>query len=322
MSYKQCCQLGGTSKAAGKFSAAGPLVFGMRKRARNLRFGAMACVALLMAAAGPSVSYSQEASAQGPMLCSTDAGFVPFSYTNSEGKLEGFQIELFNEVARRLGRELQITSMPHAGEAAAIMAGRFQFSCGNMTITKERAEHMLFTEPYISVSWRFAIKKGSAPITSEDDLRGKVVAINAGSVPAEVWLAKNAERLNITIMQFPGQSEAIQAVLQGRAYAYYNSNIPVEYVAKTVPQLEASWVSPGATQVWSSPFGPDQKQLRDEVGDALVCMKRAGFIAKLYEKYLGVPPQDGSATVTAYPGYGMEGFAGFEDRPQNPDCKD
>jgi polar amino acid transport system substrate-binding protein len=259
------------------------------------------------------------ASAQEPLHCSIDPTFAPHAMVTLDGKLEGFQIDLFNEVARRMGRDINIEPMAHAGEFPALASKRIDFICGPMTVTEERAATLLFTEPYLWTAWQFGIKEGSAPITSEEDLRGKTFSVIKG-IPAEKWFHDNAERLDVKVLPFEGQADAIQAVLQGRAYAYVNGSSSVKYVATQVPGIVADWVKPDTRTAWAAPFRADSDELRKAVEDTLVCMKRDGFIAQISEKWFGAAPQPGDAEVTEFPGYGTPGFKGYDTAPQNPNC--
>jgi polar amino acid transport system substrate-binding protein len=217
-------------------------------------------------------------------------------------------------------RKIDIEPMAHAGEFPALFAGRIDFICGPMTVTKERAKSVVFTEPYLWTEWQFAIKKGSAPIKSEEDLRGKTFAVTKG-IPQEKWLNEKAQALNLKVLPFEGQSDAIQAVVQGRAYGYVNGTTSIKYLATKVPMVVADWVVPGTRSAWATPLRKDNGELRKQIEDALVCMKRDGSIAKLSEKWFGVPPKADDAEVTSFPGYGPPDFEGYDPTPQKPDCK-
>jgi polar amino acid transport system substrate-binding protein len=92
------------------------------------------------------------------------------------GGVEGFQIDLFTEVARRMKREITIDSVSFSTLIPGMLSGRYDFIAAPTTVTKERAESMLFTAGYLWTAFQFGIKKGNAPITGWADLKGKAVA--------------------------------------------------------------------------------------------------------------------------------------------------
>jgi polar amino acid transport system substrate-binding protein len=218
-----------------------------------------------------------------------------------------------------MGREIVIESASFSGLIPAMNAGRYDFLCAPTTVTRERAEALLFTEGYIWTELQFGIRRGTPPIKSEEDLRGKTISVNKGT-PYERWVTDNAARLNLTLLAFDTQPDAVQAVIQGRAYANLSGNTVVRYSASRTPQYIADFVLPGTRMHWGTPFRRDSAALRNQVEDVLTCMKRDGTIATLSEKWFGNKPGPDQAEVMEFPGYGPPGLPGHDPTPQNPRC--
>jgi len=273
---------------------------------------------------GVAIAVASAANAQStqPLRCGVDASFAPHAMIRADGTLEGFQVDLFREMAKRVGRPLVIENGEHAGMIPALMAKRYDFLCGPITVTPERAKNLIFTEPYMFSEWQFIIRKGTS-LNTESDLRGKTVAVERGT-PNEKWLNDNSQRLDMKVLTFTGQSDSIQAVVQGRAFAYTNGSGTgtFKYVAHKVPGLEvAAWVVPGVQGAWAAPLHKDSTALRKQMEDTLACMKTDGTFTKLSEKWFGEKPAPGGAEVTVFPGYGTEGFEGYDPTPQVLNCK-
>ena len=164
----------------------------------------------------PGPALARRPAAQPPLRCAVDGTFAPHAFPSLQGGVQGFQIDLFREVARRMGREIVIDSASFSGLIPAMNAGRYDFLCAPTTVTRERAEALLFTEGYLWTELQFGIRRGTPPIRSEEDLRGQTISVNKGT-PYERWVTANAERLNLTLLAFDTQPDAVQAVIQGRA---------------------------------------------------------------------------------------------------------
>lgn len=257
--------------------------------------------------------------AQPPLRCGVDGTFAPHAFPSLQGGVQGFQIDLFREVARRMGREIVIESASFGGLIPALNAGRYDFLCAPTTVTRERAENLLFTEGYLWTALQFGIRRGTPPIRSEEDLRGKAISVNKGT-PYEAWVRNNAERLNLTLLAFDTQPDAVQAVLSGRAYANLSGNTVVRYSASRTPQFVADWVLPGTQLHWGTPFRRDSGEMRRQVEDVLACMKRDGFIARISERWFGDRPGPDQAENIVFPGYGPPDLPGYDATPQNPNC--
>jgi polar amino acid transport system substrate-binding protein len=280
------------------------------------RFLLAASLAAVFAA---PVAIPAGAQTQPPLRCAVDGTFAPHAFPSLQGGVQGFQIDLFREVARRMGREIVIDSASFSGLIPAMNAGRYDFLCAPTTVTPERAASLLFTEGYLWTELQFGIRRGTPPIRSEEDLRGKTISVNKGT-PYEQWVTRNAERLNLTLLAFDTQPDAVQAVIQGRAYANLSGNTVVRYSASRTQQYVADYVLPGTRLHWGTPFRQDSGALRNQVEDVLTCMKRDGFIARISERWFGNAPGPDQAERMEFPGYGPPGLPGYDPTPQNPRC--
>jgi polar amino acid transport system substrate-binding protein len=262
---------------------------------------------------------AQAPAAQPPLRCGVDGTFAPHAFPALSGGVQGFQIDLFREVARRMGREIVIDSASFSGLIPALNAGRYDFLCAPTTVTPERAASLLFTEGYLFTELQFGIRRGTPPIRSDEDLRGRTISVNKGT-PYETWGNANRERLNLTILAFDTQPDAVQAVIQGRAYANLSGNTVVRYSASRTPQYIADYILPGTRFHWATPFRQDSAAMRNVVEDVLTCMKRDGTVARLSERWFGSRPAADQGEVTEFPGYGPPGLPGHDATPQNPSC--
>ena len=121
-------------------------------------------VAVFLLAALAAPGFVEGARAQGappPLRCAVDGTFAPHAFPRLEGGVQGFQIDLFQEVAKRMGRSITIDSASFSGLIPALNAGRYDFLCAPTTVTPERAANLLFTEGYLWTELQFGIRRGS-----------------------------------------------------------------------------------------------------------------------------------------------------------------
>ena len=258
-------------------------------------------------------------SSQPPLRCAVDGTFAPHAFQNLSGGVQGFQIDLFDAVAKRMGRALVIDSATFSGLIPAMNAGRYDFLCAPTTVTPERAASLIFTEGYLWTELQFGIRRGGTPIRSEEDLRGKTISVNKGT-PYEQWVTRNAERLNLTLLAFETQPDAVQAVIQGRAFANLSGNTVVKYSASRAPQYVADFVLPGTRLHWGTPVRQDNTAMRAALEEAIECLKKDGTVARLSEKWFGAPPKEDDAERVVFPGYGPPGLPGYDATPSRAAC--
>src|SRR5690554_2068140 len=87
---------------------------------------------------------------RGTLQVATDVGFSPFAFTTATGEVTGFSVDLINNLYPRLGYSaVEIVDVNFGSIFAGLYGERFDFILGMVTITEERAQEMLFSEPYL-----------------------------------------------------------------------------------------------------------------------------------------------------------------------------
>jgi len=247
-----------------------------------------------------------------------DATFAPHAMPKLGGGLEGFNIDMANEIAKRLHRPIEIEGTQFSGLIAGLNAKKYDWIAAPTTVTPERAKQMLFTEGYLDTDYQFLIKKGEPDIKSLEDLKGKTIALNKGSA-YEAWAKENAEKYGFKYDVYDTNADAVQAVLSGRAFANLAGNTVVAWAAKQNPMLQLSYTIKTGL-VWAIPFRIDDQAGRDQVDDVVKCMKMDGTFARLSEKWFGTKPAPDSATVKVNDGHGVPGMPGYEPTSTPPKC--
>jgi polar amino acid transport system substrate-binding protein len=247
-----------------------------------------------------------------------DGTFAPHAFPSLSGGYEGFNIDLGNEIAKRMKRKIIIDAAQFSGLVPALQAGTYDFLAAPTTVTKERAESMLFTEGYLNTDFQFLIKKGSPKVAKLEDLKGKTVSVNKGSA-YDSWARDLEGKIGWKVESFGTQTDAVQAVLVGRADANVAGNTVIAWAVKNNPQLELSYLH-STGLVWAAPLRKDSGELRKALDIAIECMKLDRMIAKMHEKWFGVAPAAGSAAVTVFAGYGVPDMPGYDPTTHTPSC--
>jgi polar amino acid transport system substrate-binding protein len=258
------------------------------------------------------------AQAPPPMRTAVDGTFAPHAFPNLAGGYQGFNIDLANEIAARLKRKIVIDAAQFSGLVPALQAGTYDFLAAPTTVTKERADSLLFTEGYLNTDFQFLIKKGAPKVAKLEDLKGKTVSVNKGSA-YDSWVRELEAKIGWKVESFGTQTDAVQAVMVGRADANVAGNTVIAWAVKNNPQLELSYLH-STGLVWAVPLRKESSELRKTLDGAIECMKLDGTIAKMHEKWFAVAPPVGSAAVTVFPGYGVPDMPGYDPAPHTPAC--
>ncbi len=273
----------------------------------------------LIAAAGLAALIAAPASAQTPIRTAVDGTFAPHAFPNLQGGgIQGFNVDLAQEIGKRLGRPIEITSTQFSGIIPALNAGTYDFVMAPVTATPERAQSMLFTEGYLDTDFRLITRRGDAPITDLASMRGKVVSVNRGSA-YESWAKSMEATVGWRVEAFGTQTDAVQAVIAGRAVANVTAETVAAFAVKNNPQIKLDYLHKTGL-VWAVPTRNGDTATRDMVENAIECIKKDGTMAKIYEKWFGIAPRPDSAAATIFPGSGVPGLTGHDATAREPRC--
>lgn len=114
----------------------------------------------------------------------TEGAYKPWNFTDPSGKLIGFEIDLAENLCKRMKAKCEIVAQAFDGVIPALNAGKFDAIMAGMNITEKRKEAIAFTQPYGRTPSTFAVLK-SNPLAKLPEA-GKVYSLSAdGAAAAE-----------------------------------------------------------------------------------------------------------------------------------------
>jgi polar amino acid transport system substrate-binding protein len=278
----------------------------------------MATSTRMLVAAMGVVALLGSAQAQ-ELRTAVDGTFAPHAFPDlATGGIQGFNVDLAKAVGEKLKRPLKIDSAQFSGLLPAMQAGTYDFIAAPVTATRERAESMLFTEGYLNTDFIFVVGRNEPVATKLEDFKGKTVTVNKGSA-YDSWARGLEAQIGWKVESFGTQTDAVQAVMAGRASANITGNTVGAWAVKQNPALKLSYLH-STGLVWAMALRKGNESMRASLENALECLKLDGTVAKLHEKWFGAAPAAGSAAVTVFPGTGVPGLPGHDATVRAPSC--
>jgi arginine/ornithine transport system substrate-binding protein len=111
-----------------------------------------------------------------------DVPYEPFEYKTPEGELTGFEVELAEAMCDQLKANCTFVIQNWDGMIPGLLARKFDAIMSSMSITEERAERVLFSEPYYNTpgAW-FARESVNVDVTDKSALEGMSIGVQRGT---------------------------------------------------------------------------------------------------------------------------------------------
>ena len=176
----------------------------------------------------------------GKLLVCTHLSYKPFQFKDDSGKVVGFDVDIMDLVAKKLGVTQEIVDIDFAQltSGAVFAAKKCDAAAGAVTITDARKQAVLFSDPYFTATQALLVKKGSG-IKSLADLKGKKLGVQTDTTGKE-YAEKNKDANGYEIVVFDDMPSSLAAVLAGRVDGAVNDNGVVYDYAKENPTSEVS----------------------------------------------------------------------------------
>jgi polar amino acid transport system substrate-binding protein len=143
---------------------------------RSLLLGSAAAAGLGLLPAGIARADTlEEVKKRGTLTVGTEAAYVPYEFVK-DGKIIGYDPDIIEIMVKNLGVKANVIDTAWAGIIPSLYANKFDVIISAMTITKERAEKVLFSMPYAEATVVLLLRADEERIKSANDLSGKIVA--------------------------------------------------------------------------------------------------------------------------------------------------
>ncbi|WP_312640782.1 ABC transporter substrate-binding protein [Hydrogenoanaerobacterium sp.] len=170
---------------------------------------------------------------EGKLIMVTEAGFAPYEYYDGQNVV-GVDVDIAKEIAAAMGKELVVKDIAFDSIIPEINAGKADFGVAGMSITPERLETVDFTIEYATSKQVVVVKKDNTAIKTPEDIKGKKVAVQLGTV-ADIVVSEDYP--DCTLIQQKKYLAAAEDVKSGKADCIVMDALPAEELVKENPEL-------------------------------------------------------------------------------------
>ena len=220
----------------------------------------------------------------GKLLVATEGTFAPFSMRSANGQLDGLEIRVMKEVARRLNLEYTPVLIKWDALLVGLAANQYDVISAAMDITPARQQQILFSDGWLESGGR-VVTPVNSPIKSAADLKGKNVGVQVSTTFSAI-----AEEKGGILKNYKAESDAIQDLVNHNTDAVITDSISAAYLMKTVhlPIVMTDDYVSHIQKGFAFKLGKDN--LVKAVNKALADMNADGTYARLTLDLVGYDP--------------------------------
>lgn len=232
-----------------------------------------------------------EVQKKGVLTVGTMGTYQPYTFLNKEGELDGFDVDIAKEIAKGLNVDIDFVSQEFSGMIAGLQTGKFDMVASQMTITDERKQQMLFSDPYITNEVKVIVQDSNTDIASIDDFVGKKIGVGLGTND-ETYLRTTIlpEVGDFTIRTYDDVITSLRDLDAGRIDATINNL----YALKPIIEANGFKIKAVGDPIKSDRPGLAVKKgneaFIEEVNRVLKEIKQDGTYDKIFVKWFGEEP--------------------------------
>lgn len=183
----------------------------MKSFKKILVLGLVLSMVFVLGACGKDTSTLAEVKEKGELSFAMTGQYPPFNFSNDDGEIIGFDIDIADEIAKRLGVESKPITAEWDGILTGLMGGNFDTVIGSMAVTPKREKQVNFTRPYYYDGAQLFTRSDS----DVDDI-SEFEDANVGVVVGTTFEEKLLEIENVNVKSYQGDVDNIRDLELGR----------------------------------------------------------------------------------------------------------
>ena len=250
-------------------------------------------ITLVLSACGPKepANHLEAIKQEGKLVAGTSADYPPFESVDENGNMVGFDIDLINEIGKRMGVEVEIQDMPFDSLIAGVQEGKIDLSIAAFNYTEERDKTVDFTDAYYYAEDGFLVAEDFAgEITAPEDAAQYKVGVQTGAT-ADSWATENLLDAGLmseeNLFRYERMDQAALDVKAGRIDILITDYIPAQALAGELGGLKVVYHAEVSTGPVNIIVPEGDVELTNALNEIIADLLEEGFIDELAERHIG-----------------------------------
>ena len=248
-------------------------------------FAVAGCLLIATSAAWAQVDTIASIKQKGKIVVGVKADYKPFGYTDPSGKIVGLEIDLANDIAKRLGVAIELVPVVAANRMEFVKQGRIDMMIATMAYRPDRAEVVAIPQPLYYAGAANLFAKKNSGLKAWTDLKGKPVC----AVQGAYYNRRTGEEFGAQLVTFKGVTEAMAALEGGNCVGTVFDTTFFAGIMGDAKWADYAMVLPAIDpEPWGLGVRKDDPKFQAWISDVSKEWHKTGFVLELEKKW-GIP---------------------------------
>ncbi len=245
----------------------------------------------LLSACGAKASDSvlNKIQTEGKIVVGTSADYAPYEYIDEAGNKTGFDIELMEEIGKRMGVEIEWQDMPFDSLVAAVANGKLDMSISCFNYDEERDLTVDFSDAYYTTEDAFVVASTfTGEFSIPEDAAKYKVGVQSGTMQDD-WITENLVNAGLmpeaNLSRYERVDQVALDLLAGRIDIMMADHLPVLEITKKNPDLKIVYKGELSTGPINIVLPDGDTAIKKEIDRVIKILQDEGFIDELAKKY-------------------------------------
>ena len=225
----------------------------------------------------------------GKIVVGTSADYAPYEYIDEAGNKTGFDIELMEEIGKRMGLEIEWQDMPFDSLVAAVANGKLDMSISCFNYDTERDLTVDFSEAYYTTEDAFVVASTfTGEFSVPEDAAKYKIGVQSGTMQDD-WITENLINAGLmpeaNLSRYERVDQVALDLLAGRIDIMMADHLPVLEISKKNPDLKIVYQGELSTGPINIVLREGDTAIKKEIDKVIKILQDEGFIDELAKKY-------------------------------------
>jgi lysine/arginine/ornithine transport system substrate-binding protein len=222
-----------------------------------------------------------------------DPSYPPMDAKAPDGSVNGFDVDLGNEICRRIHARCQWVELEFSGMIPALQARKIDAIMSSMAITEKREQQILFSSKLFQFKSRLVARQGSGLGGTTASLAGRQIGVQSGT-QFESWALAHWAPNGVHVIPYKGQDEVFQDLVNGRLDGALLGSVEADLGFLRTPAGKGFAFVGEPLSMGDHGVGmglrKDETSLKASIDAALESMRKDGTYARIASKYFDFDP--------------------------------